>query len=346
MAEETVASSSELPTEPPLAEITEPVVEECCALVAYLDGLMHDLRANVPIALTQWQVEAIHQSRVATRRMKAAMELVKPIVRQKRRKTLDRVLRKLRRRLAPMRDADVMLEHLGELASGHRHARAVRWLGERLSRERDALRRSSTKSSGPEKVLDKLNAWQPLRQEIQSGGEAIDSLLGESLHLQLEAFAEQADRMTETADSADGDGNAVRQDPHALRIAGKALRYTLELAAVEGHALPHELTKTFKRMQESLGLWHDYVVLADRAMHAAMDDGLGHHDPAAMNEIFELLRDVLARAAKNLSDFKQLWTAQGDAVAKAIRAAFPLTSPMPATIATVTESQTDPGPSC
>jgi CHAD domain-containing protein len=317
MPEETASSATP-------AEQTVPTPPEF-ALLAFLDGLMHDLRTQVPVAMTQWQAEAVHQSRVATRRMKAALDLMKPVLRRRPRRKLDRTLRKLRRRLAPLRDADVMLGHLAELGADGQHASAVRWLTERLSREREELRRESAKRSTPTRVLEKLDLWQPVREELQAAREAVNSLLAESLHLQLDTFTEQADRLAAAVNSQADEPSPPRQDPHELRIAGKALRYTLEMAVVQGHDLPNSLTKTFKRMQDALGLWHDFVVLADRAMYAAMDEGLAHHDPAAMNEIFEMLRNVLARSTQNLSQFKQLWAAEGDAVAKSIRTTFPLT---------------------
>src|SRR5689334_20097739 len=92
-------------------------------LLAHLDRLMGELHAQVAKALNEWDEDGIHRARVATRRLSAALDLVKPVVGTKRRKALAKVLRKLRRRLGPLRDADVMLEHLRELAGpGGRHA--------------------------------------------------------------------------------------------------------------------------------------------------------------------------------------------------------------------------------
>src|SRR3712207_4983009 len=55
-------------------------VEPEYPLLSYLDGLMEDLRGRVPAALKAWDVEAIHQSRVATRRMKAAIDLMRVVL--------------------------------------------------------------------------------------------------------------------------------------------------------------------------------------------------------------------------------------------------------------------------
>src|SRR3954466_3986429 len=112
-------------------------------LLTHIDRLMEQLHAQVPKALTAWEVEGIHQARVATRRLKAALDLVSPVVGKKRHKPLGRVLRKLRRRLGPLRDADVMLEHLEELAASAKQEEAVRWLVHHLRTQREALRAQS-----------------------------------------------------------------------------------------------------------------------------------------------------------------------------------------------------------
>ena len=115
-------------------------------LLGHLDGLMEDLRGRVPAALKLWDVEGIHQSRVATRRMKAAVDLMRVVLSKRARRPFGRSTRNLRRRLGPLRDADVMIEHLQELRShAKQQQRAIAWLSERLCREREAMRAESTK---------------------------------------------------------------------------------------------------------------------------------------------------------------------------------------------------------
>src|SRR5688572_8004723 len=47
-------------------------------LVAYLDHLVEELVRLIPMALRDWDDHAIHQSRVATRRLKAGIDLFRP----------------------------------------------------------------------------------------------------------------------------------------------------------------------------------------------------------------------------------------------------------------------------
>jgi CHAD domain-containing protein len=321
-------------------------------LLAHLNALLEELRARVPAALGEWEPEAIHQSRVATRRLKAALDLMKPVLSKRPRRKLGRILRTLRRRLGPLRDGDVMIDHLQDLGEASaQHAPAAAWLARRLAAERENLRKKAGKGKRPATVIAKLDAWEPVRCEIETAREALDSLLAESLHLQLDAFAEQADRLcAPTDDQPPAEGE--RQDPHELRISGKALRYTLEMAAAHGHELPGSLTKTFKKMQDALGDWHDYVVLAEHATGAAIEEQLAHHAPDLMRDIFELVRDILDKSKHELDDFRRLWRDEGDSVSKAIRLAFPLTRTTAhstgangaATTADVSGPRTDRGP--
>ncbi len=353
-------------------------------LLAYVDSLLEQLQAHVPKALKEWDEEAVHQARVATRRLKAALDLLKPVLSKRPRREFGRVLRRLRRRLGPLRDTDVMLGHLGFLEKVPRHSAAAQWLGQHLCRQRGTLREESAKASPPARVLAKLGTWWPVREEVLEAREAVPSLLAESLHLQLEAFAEQSDRLVadlarrsspppapEAAAPAPAAATlapepapaatevtpppppAAHQDPHELRIAGKLLRYTLEMAAVQGYEFPKSVTKTFKRMQEALGLWHDFVVLSDRALQLSLDEALGHRDSALQEQVLELARVFLRRSAQQLDGFARLWTEVGGELARLMRTAFPLTQPPApeepvaeeAQTEEVSESKTDHGPS-
>jgi hypothetical protein len=175
----------------------------------------------------------------------------------------------------------------------------------------------------------------------RAGGsrEAIDSLLVESIHLQLDAFAERADRLVSPAPQGP-QGTPVPLDVHELRIAGKALRYTLEMARAHGRPLDRHVTRTFKRMQDALGLWHEFVVVTEWAMRASLEGLLAHHDTKLQADVLALARLTLSSGGKRLKKFATLWSEEGRAVAETIRASFPITKP-----AAPSESGTGPDPS-
>ncbi len=293
--------------------------------VAYADGWVEQLRSQLPETVRTWDAGAIHQSRVATRRLAAAVDVVTPVLTKDHRKPLAKALRRIRRQLGPLRDLDVMLEQLAAFGPSP----GVDWLRGQLDAARTRRRSKAADDFRPKEALAKLGAWFAVRQEWVEAGTAVDDLMANAVHLQLDAFAEHAAAVT------GGQGSAADRDPHALRIAGKELRYTLEMAVASGHRLPAAVTRTFKRMQDALGAWHDAVVLAERALHATLDAGLAYHDPALHLAVADVARSAVRRSQRHLAAFADLWAKQGPAVAETIRERLPVA---------VSGPQTDPDP--
>jgi CHAD domain-containing protein len=310
----------------------------------HLDALVDELRRHVPPALQQFETDAVHKARVATRRLKAAVDLLSSCLDKDHARPFAKLGRKLRRQLGPLRDADVMIGHLDEIRKATKAASGAAWLRQRLVREREAARAGSAGKLSASDVLSRLGAWWALREDVIECHAAIPSLLGESLHLQLDRFNEQADRLINKTEG--GDGSAAG-DPHELRIAGKALRYTLELAQAQGHEMPKALLKTFKRMQDCLGTWHDWVVLAERAMQASIDENLPLHDASTQRQVLALIDFGITKAQRELDRFAKLWQEQGPQITRTVREAFPLTRPVvvtePSSPTELSESQTDRG---
>jgi CHAD domain-containing protein len=290
--------------------------------IKYLDGLVDDLRGLVS-RVGDGEPDVIHDARVTTRRLKAALELLDPILTRKNRKPFAKITRKLRRRLGPVRDLDVMCKHLDELTQP-RVADAIAWLGGRLAQARRRAEKKAVADLPPTRVLGKLGCWWGVREEIAVGVEAIESLIAQSVHLQLDTFCEQADGLARSDDT--------RTDPHELRIAGKSLRYTLEMAREQGQRLPPNATGVFKRIQDALGLWHDYVVLADRVLRESTEDELALHNAELQQTALELAGILLRRARRQLERVADLWQRQGEELAREIRLEFALTADVKMTI--------------
>ena len=291
--------------------------------LAYADEWIEKLRKHLPETVKTWDAEAIHHSRVASRRLKAALDVLDPVLSKGHRKSLDKALKKLRRQLGPLRDLDVMLDHLADFRPGP----GVDWLRQQLTDDQTDRRRDTADDLHPTKALAKLGTWWAVRQEWVEAGDAVDGLLANSVHLQLDAFAEHAATAAEEG-----------RDPHQLRIAGKALRYTLEMAVAGGHPLPSSVAMAFRRMQDTLGAWHDMVVLAERALQATLDVQLAYHNPVLHLAVMDVARATVQRSQRHLAAFAAVWAKQGDSLAATIRATFPLASD-------VSESQTDHDPS-
>src|SRR5215203_3659060 len=85
------------------------------ALIEYLDSLASKLRDHLTGAVVNSDVTDIHQARVATRRLKAGLELFGPVLSEDHAGAFGKTLKKLRRRLGELRDHDVMIERVGSL---------------------------------------------------------------------------------------------------------------------------------------------------------------------------------------------------------------------------------------
>jgi CHAD domain-containing protein len=304
--------------------------QDASALCDYLDDLVESLRTLVPAALKDFDSVSIHHARVATRRLKAAIDLLEPLLSEDHRKPFARAGRKLRRRLGPLRDLDVMIEHLQQIQKRAAHRTAAAWLEKRLTDARTEAREDSDSDESPAKVLARMGEWWGLREEVIEARGRVSTLLAQRLHMQLDSFAEQATRLCETGEQTDQQATgAVKQDPHEVRIAGKALRYTLEMAKCEGHPIPSGVAKSFKKMQDALGEWHDLVVLTERAMGESIESLLAHHDTQFQRKVIDLAKFTIDGARKAMDRFGALWRENGTELIQTIRTAVPLVAPVP-----------------
>lgn len=303
-------------------------------VVAYLDGLVGQLQAYIPAALEQFEPVAIHQARVATRRLGAALGLLGVLVSKKDLRALEKVLKKLRRRLGPHRDLDVLIDRLREFGeesgeSGGEVRVATEHLVRVLSARRDALRIATLEEGGVNRVLGRLAVYRDAREELVVNGAGDDGVAGAAyrpliaagVHAGFDEFSVLSDLLSHQMAENEGLSGI---DPHELRIAGKHLRYSLELAAEDGAGLPADVFKDFKKMQDALGLWHDQVVLAETAMEYLGESLLLHRDADLAAAVLGLARESAAGASGHLKRFAELWVERGQGLTETVRRVFPL----------------------
>src|SRR5258707_1249723 len=100
--------------------------------LAHLDRLIETIVRLIPLAVLESEKKAVHQARVATRRMTAALELLEPVLSKRPRKAMAKILKKLRRRLGPLRDLDVSIALLANLSQAPGGPAAAAWIGKHL----------------------------------------------------------------------------------------------------------------------------------------------------------------------------------------------------------------------
>lgn len=251
-------------------------------------------------------IEAVHQMRVATRRMRAALALFGNAYRPKTLKPIERGLKRTARALGAVRDLDVFLERgeayaerlpeprRAELAPMFEHWHALR----------DDARKQLMKwldDSAYESFEERFKAFveTPGAGVAPARGEGIQPTLVREMAPALiwEAFARVRAYEPFVKD-------APIETLHALRIEGKRLRYTLEFFAEDLGPNADRLIATVTQMQDHLGNLHDADVDV-----AALTHFLNEHD--GRNGDLYAVRGYLSRRmadrARLRSAFPQTW---------------------------------------
>jgi CHAD domain-containing protein len=208
-------------------------------------------------ALAADDPDAVHDLRVATRRLQEALAIFASTMASKRVERLRRNLRRVRRRLGAWRNFDVVLAEVRRRRSRTRSARArALWdlIRDSLERRRiDEMIRARKRLVHDDlrQLPDRATAVAAaIARDIDA--ERIDSALGERIR---EAWSEWQSAF-ETARSAPSVGAL-----HTLRIATKRLRYRVESAHALGEPGCEPVLRWARQVQQRLGDWHDQQVL-------------------------------------------------------------------------------------
>lgn len=215
-------------------------------------------------------VEALHRTRVASRRLRELLPLLAldfDITR-----TLSRRLRKVTRLLGPVRELDVLLLLVEELAEDRRlSAAALRPIGATAAMARVSARASLSAKLPTAKLERLVHELERASKSLQSRHAKPDHSdangRGRAWLWALEArLVHRAARVREAVETA---GTVyVPEQLHRVRIAVKKLRYTAEVAADATRRHIAADVAALKTAQGLLGRLHDLGVLLLRAREA------------------------------------------------------------------------------
>jgi len=204
-------------------------------------------------------VEALHRTRVASRRLRELLPLM--ALDHEVTRTLGGRLRKVTRLLGAVRELDVLLLLVGELADDRRFsAEALRPIGAAAAKARVSAR-ARLAARFPAAKLKRL------AHELERASKGLKSGAGRAWVWALEArLVHRAARVQEAIEAA---GTVYAPEPlHRVRIAVKKLRYTAELAGDATHRHVAADLAGLKTAQDLLGRLHDLGVLLLRAREA------------------------------------------------------------------------------
>lgn len=215
----------------------------------------------------------VHQARVATRRLREAVPVLTSGVKSAKTGKARNKIRRLTKALGTVRELDVTLDILDELARRPDIPRnALEDVRAHVVLERDQRRALMLKR------LEKVNAAK-LGRRLRSVGLVLSRTEGESWRERLAVRIVKRARRFSTAVAEAGLMYAPDR-LHRVRIAAKKLRYALELAADSGVPSARGPVRTLKRTQDTLGRMHDLQVLQHHIaeVHASPPERRGGPD--------------------------------------------------------------------
>jgi CHAD domain-containing protein len=199
---------------------------------AVLREAVDHIVGNIPGALAGKDPEYLHQLRVGTRRLRAALRVFRGTMQRKDERALRRTLRELAGVTGPARDWDVNLHRLP------------------LALRAEAARRQRAAHAQLRRVLGAVQLWM-LPHGVAGARPSLDAFAREV----LESLDRKAARKTQ---GVDWQRPAQR---HALRIRLRRLRYACEFLS---RAFPGQdsepLVRSLKQLQDLLGELNDLEV--------------------------------------------------------------------------------------
>lgn len=258
------------------------------------------LRENLARCAEDPDVDPIHETRTGTRRLQATLEtLVRdlpPDEAGERVRTaamaLMRVLKKIRRAAGPVRDLDVHRKLLGKLtrwALGKKQGDAAGSEARKpaLVDEPDALESPAAglRYEGLAGQADHLDSWLKHRRSetaaaMQAQAADLVGKLDKRLAALEQALSGPTRRSRKRAPGVVALDSFARLatemqhldagNLHDFRKGAKKARYVAELAA-QGDTQAQQVGGSLKKLQDEIGDWHDWLVLAEEAQTA-----LGH----------------------------------------------------------------------
>lgn len=219
------------------------------------------LEAQIEGVKSSKDIEAIHQMRVASRRMRSALAIFNACFRKPIIKSILKDVRDVTSALGEARDLDVHLEYLKGVASNYSSAKlapGIRRLILRLTQKRQEIQgrvRQAMDRFVKDDVVGAISEWSAPLLAITEGVYLFSPAL---YHLGFDVITQRLNEL-ESREEVVRDPYEV-SELHAMRISAKRLRYTLEaFEELYGDPIKPFLTEV-KQIQEILGNVHDLDV--------------------------------------------------------------------------------------
>lgn len=243
------------------------------AFAAIARDCVGHLSANQSAIAGPHAAEAIHQMRVALRRLRSALKIFKPLLIGADMDGLRDQIRWVLSQLGPARDAEVFLtEIVAPVCADHAEAPALTQLWREFQRRRDAEVETASQAVASTRftlMLLELGRWSLCPTDMDSP----------QAQAPLAGFARQVlRRQWRRVLKAGGKdlGHLPAEQLHQLRILGKQLRYGAEFfASLYPKAKIKPLLTTLASLQQNLGELNDLAVAGPRLARSGQSASWG-----------------------------------------------------------------------
>jgi len=220
-----------------------------------LEGRAKALKHHLPKAIDGDGI-GVHHARVASRRLRELVPVLSEDVKGNKPRKAERKIRRLTRALGAVRELDVTLTALDELAARDTLPRdALEDVRAHVVAEREERRATMLKR------MEKVNVSK-LERRLASVADALDKTDSEEWRKALGArLAKRGKALVAAMNNAGQMYNP--ESLHQVRIETKKLRYGLEIAAESGTRSAAPLVRRLKTVQDTLGRLHDLQVLQE-----------------------------------------------------------------------------------
>jgi CHAD domain-containing protein len=239
-------------------KVRKPDVSICSFGAAVMLKQLTAIQAELEGVLTASDMECIHRMRVASRRLRAAQEFFNPCLPRKTALESEKQIRSITRSLGEARDLDIQIDAFRKfqiLAEQPSYQPGFKRLMLRLFQSRSqaqlkvlaAVKKFTTNPVIPQ-VQNKLTQFIPLTEKSDVGSTSLRLLAHHAISDKLESFLgyESYVHMPER-----------KLELHAMRIAAKRLRYTLEIFAPIYPGEFKSWLRSIRQVQDQIGEIHD-----------------------------------------------------------------------------------------
>lgn len=236
----------------------------CIYGVDFMLDQIERLQAHMPGALVGKDIEHIHQMRVASRRLRNALEHFKVCFPRKKRTVWEKEIKRITRSLGSARDLDIKIELINQLYEDSLDAKYKPGYNRLLLRLKQDRSKAQKKV---EKTIHKLQEKKVLKK--MAGHFKALTADSEDIYLYVPSLYQQAfkainDTLAEFLSFESYVHSPENSEKlHAMRIAGKHLRYSIEMFAPIYRKALLPYIQVMKNVQDHLGTIHDCDVWID-----------------------------------------------------------------------------------